>query len=69
MGLHGLLQVYLYFYLASQETHYVSATKPNRLMLFRGKKSLFVRTIRNTQNTLCAQNAEFQVANIVTIGL
>jgi hypothetical protein len=33
----------------SQETFYVSATKPNRLMLF-GKQSLFiVRTIRNTQ--------------------
>jgi hypothetical protein len=27
----------------SQETHYVSATEPNRLMLF------IVRTIRNTQ--------------------
>jgi hypothetical protein len=33
----------------SQETHYVSAAKPNRLMLF-GETVLFVvRTIRNTQ--------------------
>jgi hypothetical protein len=36
----------------SQETHYVSTTDTNRLMLF-GKQSLFVvRTIRNTQ-TVC----------------
>jgi hypothetical protein len=42
----------------SQETHYVSATEPNRLMLL-GKQSLFtVKTIRNT-DTLCGQNAEF----------
>jgi hypothetical protein len=34
----------------SQETHCVSATKTNRLMLFRAKRSLFiVRTTRNTQ--------------------
>jgi hypothetical protein len=33
----------------SQETHYVTATKPNRLVLI-GKQSLFVvRMIRNTQ--------------------
>jgi hypothetical protein len=36
----------------SQEKHYVSATKPNRLKLL-GKQSLFiVRTIRNIQ-VLC----------------
>jgi hypothetical protein len=35
----------------SQETHYVSATEPNRLMLFT------VRTTRNT-DTLCRQNEE-----------
>jgi hypothetical protein len=33
----------------SQETHYVSATKPNRIMLFRKQSLFIVRTIRNTQ--------------------
>jgi hypothetical protein len=33
----------------SQETHYVSATKPSRLMLFRETVAFTVRTIRNTQ--------------------
>jgi hypothetical protein len=33
----------------SQETHYVTATKPNRLMLFRETVAVFMRTIRNTQ--------------------
>jgi hypothetical protein len=42
----------------SQETHYVSATEPNRLCCLR-KQSLFtVRTIRNT-DTLCGQAAQF----------
>jgi hypothetical protein len=36
----------------SQETHYVSATKTNWLMLF------IVRTVRKT-NTLYGQTAEF----------
>jgi hypothetical protein len=36
----------------SQETHHVSTTEPNRLMLF------IVRIIQNT-HTLCGQNAEF----------
>jgi hypothetical protein len=33
----------------SQETHYVSATKPNRLMLFRETVAVYCETIRNTQ--------------------
>jgi hypothetical protein len=33
----------------SQETHYVSATEPNRLMLFGETVALIVRTLRNTQ--------------------
>jgi hypothetical protein len=33
----------------SQETHYVSATEPNRLMLFGETVAVIVRTIRNTQ--------------------
>jgi hypothetical protein len=35
MGLHGLLQGYFIFNFTSQETHDVSTTKPNGLMLFR----------------------------------
>jgi hypothetical protein len=38
----------------SQETHHVSATKPNRLMLFRQAENHAEHT-----DTLCGQNAEF----------
>jgi hypothetical protein len=39
----------IYSIRTSQETHYVSATKPNRLILF-GEKSLFiVRSLGNAQ--------------------
>jgi hypothetical protein len=38
----------------SQETHYVSATKPNRLMLFRE----IIAACYEDTNTLCGQNAE-----------
>jgi hypothetical protein len=44
----------------SQETHYVSATKTNRLMQFREKLLFIVRTIRNT-NIKYGQNAEVLV--------
>jgi hypothetical protein len=40
----------------SQETHYVSATKPNRLMLF--KETVAVYCDNHTEHTLCGQNAE-----------
>jgi hypothetical protein len=33
----------------SQETHYVSATEPNRLMLFVEQSLFTVTTLRNTQ--------------------
>jgi hypothetical protein len=33
----------------SQETHYVSATEPNRLMLFGETVAVYCETIRNTQ--------------------
>jgi hypothetical protein len=57
----------------SQETHYVSATKPNRLMLL-GKQSLFtVKTIRNTQIHFVGRMRSFSVlkpvVRIVTYGL
>jgi hypothetical protein len=41
----------------SNPTHYVSATKPRQLMLFRVRKRLdILRTVQNT-DTLCRQNA------------
>jgi hypothetical protein len=40
--------IYQNSFRTSQETHYVSATKPNRLMLFRETVAVYVRTIRNT---------------------
>jgi hypothetical protein len=47
----------------SQETHYVTATEPNRLMLFRGTVAVYCENHMEHMNTLCGQNAEF---NIVT---
>jgi hypothetical protein len=44
---------------ASQETHYVSATKPNRLMLFRETVAVCCET--HTEHT---QNAPSSVTNI-----
>jgi hypothetical protein len=42
--------IYKYSVRTSQETHYVSATKPNRLMLFGETVALYcVRTIRTTK--------------------
>jgi hypothetical protein len=42
---------------ASQETHYVSATKPNRLMLFREIIAVYCENHMERTNTLCGQNA------------
>jgi hypothetical protein len=43
----------------SQETRYVSATKPNRLMLFRETVTVYCENRTEHSNTLCGQNAEF----------
>jgi hypothetical protein len=55
----------LYIY-KIQETHYISATKPNRL-------TLCMETVVVYCNTLCGQNVEFIILNhmvhIVTTGL
>jgi translation initiation factor IF-1 len=40
----------------SQETHYVSATKPNRLMLFRETVAVYCENHAEHTNTLCGQN-------------
>jgi hypothetical protein len=44
----------------SQETHYVSATEPNRLMLFRETVTVYCEnhTEHTDTRTLCGQNAE-----------
>jgi hypothetical protein len=71
MGFHGLLQGqhYLYFPLhtiicknsvrTSQETHYVTVTKPNRLMLFMETVAVYCEKNMEHINKLCGQNAEF----------
>jgi hypothetical protein len=43
----------------SQETHYVSATKPNRLILFKEIIAVYCENHTEHINTLCGQNAEF----------
>jgi hypothetical protein len=43
----------------SQETHYVSARKPNRLMLFRAVTAVYSGNHVKHIIKLCAQNAEF----------
>jgi hypothetical protein len=43
----------------SQEGHYVSATKPNRFMLFREIIAVYCENHTEHKNTLCGQNAEY----------
>jgi hypothetical protein len=65
---HGLPRAILIWVLrwfpsvrTSQETHYVSATKPNRLMLFRETIAVYCENHTEHTNTLCGQNAEFSI--------
>jgi hypothetical protein len=51
--------VYIYSVPTSQETRYVTATKPNRLMLFREIIAVYCENHTEHTNTLCGQNAEF----------
>jgi hypothetical protein len=44
---------------ASQETHYVSTTKPNGLMLFRETVAVYCENHMEHTNTICGQNADF----------
>jgi hypothetical protein len=57
----------------SQETHYVSATKTKRLMLFKETVAVYCENYTEHINTLCWQNAEFSVlklvVHVVTTGL
>jgi hypothetical protein len=41
-----------------QETHYVSVTTPNRLMLFRETVAVYCENRTEHTNTLCGQNAD-----------
>jgi hypothetical protein len=55
----------------SQETHYVSATKPNRLMVFGETVAVYCDNHTEHTNTLCGQNAQSflilkQLVSIVT---
>jgi hypothetical protein len=43
----------------SQETHYISAAKPNRLMLFGETVAVYCENHTEHTDTLCAQNAGF----------
>jgi hypothetical protein len=43
----------------SQETHYVSATKPNRLILFGETFAVYCEIHTKYIHTLCEQNAGF----------
>jgi hypothetical protein len=43
----------------SQETHYVTTTKPNRLMLFGETVAVYFENHTEHINTLCGQNGEF----------
>jgi hypothetical protein len=43
----------------SQETHYVSTTKPNRLMLFRETVAVYCENHTEHINSMGGQNAQF----------
>jgi hypothetical protein len=43
----------------SQETHYISTTKPNRLMLLGETVAVYCENHTEHTDTLCGQNAEF----------
>jgi hypothetical protein len=52
------IMVYINSVRTSQETHYVSATKPSRLMLFRERVAVYCENHTEHTNTLCGQKPE-----------
>jgi translation initiation factor IF-1 len=46
-------------FVPQQETHYVSTTKPNRLMLFGETVGVYCENHTEHTDTLCGQNVEF----------
>jgi hypothetical protein len=60
-ALNSLSFNYLIYYSSvhtSQEAHYVSATRPNRLMLFRETVAVYCENHTEHTTTLSGQNAE-----------
>jgi hypothetical protein len=51
--------VYKHLVHASQATHYVSATKPDRLMLFVETVAVYCENHTEHTSTPCGQNAEY----------
>jgi hypothetical protein len=51
--------LYKYSVCTSQETHYVTAKKTNRLMLFRETVADSCENHTEHTNTLCGENAEY----------
>jgi hypothetical protein len=51
----------------SQETHHVSTTKPNRLMLFRETIAVYFENHTEHTDTLCGQNTEFWYVNVGSV--
>jgi hypothetical protein len=54
-----------YLVCTSQETHYVSTTKPNQFILFRETVAVYCENHTEHTDTLCAQNVEFWYVNPV----
>jgi hypothetical protein len=54
-----LNNIYINQVRTSQKTHYVSTTKPNRLMLFGETVAVYCENHTEHTDTLCGQNAEF----------
>jgi hypothetical protein len=54
----NLKNIYMNSIRTSQQTHYVSATKPNRLMLFREIIAVYCENHTEQRNTPCGQKAE-----------
>jgi hypothetical protein len=49
----------------SQETHYISAIKLNRVMLFKETIAVYCESHTKHTNTLCGQNSEFWCAKLM----
>jgi hypothetical protein len=58
-GGNGELSMFTNSVLTSQETHYVSTTKPNRLVLFGETVAVYYENHTEHTDTLCGQNVEF----------
>jgi hypothetical protein len=51
----------------SQETYHVSATEPNRLMLFRERVAVYCENHTEHTNTLCGQNSVYRTLPCFTL--